>query len=107
MGALHSIPSADFHELSDGNKIIQMLSCVVHAREDGFLNANLNGVLTPYDIFSRLKLKSLISFLRLPAGLTRLIMLRSGDAFFDEPFIVTSAFVILIFAGSHWHFVSG
>ncbi len=34
-------------------------------------------------------------------------MLRSGDTFINEPFIIASAFVVLIFAGSHRHFVSG
>ena len=43
----------------------------------------------------------------LQAGLMHLVMLRSGNASFDEPFIVASPFVILIVARSHWHFVSG
>ena len=40
-------------------------------------------------------------------GVERLIMLRSGDAFIDQSFIIASSFVVLIVAGSHWHFVSG
>ena len=36
-----------------------------------------------------------------------LIMLRLGDAFFNQFLIITSTFVILIFAGSHGCFVSG
>ena len=39
-------------------------------------------------------------------GLDHLIALRSGDAFFDEPFIITPSLVIFIFAGSHCHFMS-
>jgi hypothetical protein len=34
-------------------------------------------------------------------------MLRPGDAFIDQSFIIASPFVVLIVAGSHWHFVSG
>ena len=40
------------------------------------------------------------------AGLARLIMLRSGDTFIDQSFIIASPFVVLIFAGSHWHFMA-
>ena len=40
-------------------------------------------------------------------GLEHLIVLRSGDAFLDQSLIIASPFVILIVAGSHWHFMSG
>jgi hypothetical protein len=39
--------------------------------------------------------------------LHNVIVLRFGDAFFDEAFIVASPLVILIVAGSRWHFISG
>ena len=42
-----------------------------------------------------------------PAGLPHLIMLRSGDAFFHQSFIIASAFAVLILAGSYLHFVPG
>jgi len=42
----------------------------------------------------------LFIFCGFPSGLEHLIMLRSGDAFFDEPLTIASAFFILIFAGS-------
>jgi hypothetical protein len=41
------------------------------------------------------------------AGLTHLIMLRSGDAFINQSFIVAAPLVVLIGAGGLWHFVSG
>ena len=42
----------------------------------------------------------------LQAGLTHLIVLRSGDAFFDEPFVVASPFAIFIGTGSRRHFAA-
>src|SRR4249919_3709302 len=39
-------------------------------------------------------------------GLEPLIVLCFGDALFNEPFTIASPFVILILAGSHWHFVT-
>ena len=50
---------------------------------------------------------SFILFCGFSAGLACLIMLCSGDAFIDEPFIIASPFVVLIGTGGHWHFVSG
>ena len=49
------------------------------------------------------------SFILLPlgfGGLEPLIVLCFGDALFNEPFTIASPFVILILAGSHWHFVT-
>lgn len=43
----------------------------------------------------------------LPSRLASLIMLRPGDAFIDQSFIIASPFVVLIVARSRWHFVSG
>ena len=42
----------------------------------------------------------------LQAGLTHLILLRSGDAFINQPLIVTAPFVVLIGTGGHWHFAA-
>jgi len=43
----------------------------------------------------------------LPAGLISMVEFRFGDAFIHESFIVTSPFVVFIFAGSGRHFMSG
>jgi hypothetical protein len=39
--------------------------------------------------------------------LHHVIVLGFGYAFFDEAFIIAPPLVILIVAGSRWHFVSG
>jgi hypothetical protein len=48
-----------------------------------------------------------ILFASFQAGLALLVMFCSGDAFFNQFFIVATAFVVFIFTGRRWHFVSG
>jgi hypothetical protein len=38
--------------------------------------------------------------------LTHLILLRSGDAFINQPLIVASPLVVFIGTGSRWHFAA-
>lgn len=45
-------------------------------------------------------------FFYVSCGLAHLIMFGPFDAFFNKSFIIASPFVVFIFAGSHWRFVS-
>jgi hypothetical protein len=44
--------------------------------------------------------------LSLQAGLMHLILLRSGNAFFNQSLIVAAPLVVLIGTGGRWHFTA-
>ena len=52
-------------------------------------------------------MRSAVSTLSFAAGLEAGVVLRFGDAFINEPFIIASTFFVLIFARGHWRFFSG